>query len=139
MPSWLWWFIAALGLAGVEILTVDLFFLMAAAGAVAAGVGALFGVSVVWQFVIFGVVSLVLIGVVRPIALRHVRVPAAKTNVDLLVGAEAIVVEQVDGLDGRVKFGGEIWSARSSDDSVILEPGTKVTVDSVAGATVLVS
>ena len=139
MQAWMWWFLAALGLAGVEILTVDLFFLMAAAGAVAAGVGAIAGISVVWQFVVFGVVSILLIGVVRPIALRHVRVPAAKTNVDLLVGAEAIVLEQVDGRDGRVKVGGEIWSARASDDTVILEPGTKVTVDSVAGATVLVS
>lgn len=139
MQAWMWWFLAALGLAGVEILTVDLFFLMAAAGAVAAGTGALLGVSVIWQFVIFGVVSILLIGVVRPIALRHVRVPAAKTGTDLLVGAEALVLEQVDGRDGRVKVGGEIWSARASDDSVVLEPGTKVTVDSVAGATVLVS
>src|SRR5215218_6383342 len=115
MQAWMWWFLAALGLAGVEILTVDLFFLMAAAGAVAAGVGALAGVSVVWQFVIFGAVSILLIGVVRPVALRHVRVPAAKTGTDLLIGAEGIVVEPVDGRDGRVKVGGEVWSARTTD------------------------
>src|SRR5690349_20969793 len=102
MQDWMWWILAALGLLGVEILTVDLFFLMAAAGAVAAGAGALGGVDLVWQFVIFGVTSIVLIGVVRPIALRHVRVPAAKTNTDLLIGAEGIVVESVDGQDGRV-------------------------------------
>ena len=139
MQDWMWWFLAALGLAGVEILTVDLFFLMAAAGAVAAGAGALAGISLVWQFVVFGVTSIVLIGVVRPIALRHVRVPAAKTGTDLLLGAEALVLEPVDGNDGRVKVGGEVWSARSADDSVIHETGSKVTVVSVSGATVLVS
>ena len=61
------------------------------------------------------------------------------TSTELLVGAQAVVIEQVDGRDGRVKVGGEVWSARASDGSVILEPGTTVTVDSVAGATVLVS
>ena len=135
----MWWFLAALALAGVEILTVDLFFLMAAAGAAAAGIGALTGISVVWQFVVFGVTSILLIGVVRPIALRHIRVPAAKTGTDLLIGAEGIVIEPVDSRDGRVKVGGEVWSARATDESVILERGTKVTVERVAGATVIVS
>lgn len=140
MQDWMWWFLAALGLAGVEILTVDLFFIMAAGGAAAAGVGALTGISLVWQFVVFGVVSLVLIGVVRPIAIRHVRVPPAATNVDALVGADAFVVEPVDHRDGRVKVGGEIWSARfEGADDLRFDPGAKLRVVRVEGATVVVA
>jgi membrane protein implicated in regulation of membrane protease activity len=139
MHAWMWWFLAAAGLLGVEMLTVDLFFLMAAGGAAAAGVGALTGISVVAQFLVFGVVSIVLIAVVRPIAIKHFRQPVTNTNTDALIGVDAYVVEQVDDRDGRVKVGGEIWSARSSSPSVVYAPGAKVRVDRIDGATVLVS
>ena len=139
MHAWMWWGIAALVLAAIEIFTVDLVFIMAAAGALAAGLVALAGFGVVAQFVVFIGVALVMIALVRPVALRHLRVPPEVTNVDALVGAEAVVLEQVDGRDGRVKVGGEVWSARSSDSAVVHEPGTTVHVDKIAGATVLVS
>ena len=138
MHDWIWWLIAALALAAVEIATVDLIFVMAAVGALVACVLALGGASVVVQVGAFVVVSVVLLGFIRPIALRHLKQPPISTNTDLLLGKEAFVVEQVDGRDGRVKLGGEVWSARSTDDAV--HPvGSTVHVVSIAGATVLVS
>ena len=139
MHGWIWWFVAALVMAGVEVVTVDLFFIMAAGGAAAAGLAALLGADLLLQCVVFAVVSILLLGVVRPLAIKRFRPPATPTNVDALLGAEAYVLEQVDGRDGRVKVGGEVWSARSSDESVVHEPGAKVRVVKVAGATVLVS
>jgi membrane protein implicated in regulation of membrane protease activity len=138
MQAWTWWLLAALALGGIEIVTVDLFFIMAAAGALAAAAAAFAGATVPVQFAVFAVVSLVLIAVVRPLALRHLRQPPTSTNVDALLGAEAFVLEQVDARDGRVKLRGEVWSARASDATAVHAAGTKVHVVEVRGATVLV-
>jgi len=77
--------------------------------------------------------------VLRPIARRHLRQPLAlRTGTAALVGAKAVVVERVDTAGGRVKIGGEIWSARAFDESQVLEPGTRVEVAQIEGATALV-
>ena len=79
------------------------------------------------------------VGVLRPIARRHIRMPfAMRTGAAALVGATAVVLEQVDLNGGRVKIGGEVWSARAFDESQVLEPGTRVQVAEIQGATALV-
>jgi membrane protein implicated in regulation of membrane protease activity len=55
-----------------------------------------------------------------------------------LVGKQALVLEQVDGRGGRVKIGGEVWSARSYDGESVLEAGRTVAVLEIEGATALV-
>ena len=138
MHDWTWWLVAMLLLAAVEAVSGDLIFLMLAAGALAAAVAAMLGAPVLLQVVVLAVVSSVLLAFVRPLALRVLRRGGpARTGVDLLPGAAAVVLEQVDGHDGRVKVRGEVWSARSSDGSVHHE-GTTVTVEQVEGATVIV-
>jgi len=90
--------------------------------------------------VVFAVVSIALIAFVRPVAMRHLkRAPETLTGVDALVGLEAVVVEQVDAREGRVKLRGEVWSARSVDNGSVHTPGETVHVVRVSGATVLVS
>ena len=61
-----------------------------------------------------------------------------RTGTAALVGASAVVVERVDAHGGRVKIGGEIWSARTLDGEQVLEPGTNVQVAEIQGATALV-
>jgi len=61
-----------------------------------------------------------------------------KTNVDALIGAKAIVISQVDEHHGRVKIGGEVWSARAYDETQVIEPGHAVTVMNISGATAVV-
>ena len=61
-----------------------------------------------------------------------------KSGVDALVGARALVVEQVDAHHGQVKIGGEIWTARAYMEDQVLEPGTSVDVVKIQGATALV-
>ena len=61
-----------------------------------------------------------------------------RTGAAALVGAPAVVVERVDVHGGRVKIGGEIWSARALDGDQVLEPGMNVQVAEIQGATALV-
>jgi membrane protein implicated in regulation of membrane protease activity len=140
MPAWLAWSIAATLLAVGEIFTPGLFFLgpvalAAVAGAVAAALG-----GAVWlQLVVFIAGSLASLGLLRPIARAHLRMPAAiRTGTAALEGAHAIVLQRVDEHGGRVRIGGEEWSARAYMPDQVLEPGTRVEVVKIEGATALV-
>ena len=140
MPSWLVWTLFALALAVGEIFTPGLFFLgpIALAAGVAAIVAALGG-GVLLALLVFGVGSIASLAVLRPIARSHLRQPRQmRTGTAALVGARAVVVEQVDGNGGRIKLAGEVWSARSFDEHSVIEPGTPVQVAAIEGATALV-
>ena len=79
------------------------------------------------------------IGLARPALVRHMHVgDHIKTNVDALVGSKALVTTTVDAHTGQVKVNGEIWSARSYDETEVLEPGRTVTIMSISGATAVV-
>ena len=76
---------------------------------------------------------------VRPLAVRHIRQPPVlRTGTAALVGRSAIVTDEVTALDGRVRIGGELWSARSYDESSVIPEGSKVDVLAIEGATALV-
>jgi len=140
VAAWLAWVLAALLLAIGEVLTPGLFFLgpIALAATAAAAAAALGGGWVV-ELVVFLAGSAASVGVLRPIARRHIRMPAAiRTGTAALVGASAVVVEEVDLNGGRVKIGGEVWSARALDESQVIPPGTRVQVAEIQGATALV-
>ncbi len=62
----------------------------------------------------------------------------ALTGTDALVGSSAVVVSKVDAHGGQVKIGGDTWSARSYDHGQVIEPGQRVTVMSISGATAVV-
>lgn len=141
MNAWVWWIVAAGVLAVAEVLTGGtLVLLMLAGGAAAGGLTAALGAPSALSVGVFALVSVALLGLVRPIARRHMRVNReARTNVAALVGAEALVLESVDGQDGRIKLAGEIWSARAYDGQSVFEPGTRVQVLQIEGATALVA
>jgi membrane protein implicated in regulation of membrane protease activity len=140
VPAWAVWIVLAAVLAVGEILTPGLFVLGPIG--VAAGVGALvaaLGAPVWLQIVVFGAASAAGVAVLRPIARRHLHVPAAiRTGTAALVGTKGMVVERVDAHGGRVKIGGEIWSARAFDDAAVIAAGTQVDVVKIEGATALV-
>lgn len=139
MDAWVWWLIASGLLVVAEVLTTSLVFAMLSGGTAAATIVAALGGGAPLQFGAFAAVSLALLVVVRPIATRHMRTPAAiRTGVAALVGSEAEVLEAVDGRDGRIKLAGEIWSARSYDGSSVHDPGSMVRVIEISGATALV-
>lgn len=137
--AWAGWLGIAVVLGIVETTTLDLVFLMMAGGALAGAVAAGFGAPLVLQAVVALLATAALLGVVRPVAKRHLRTPIeARTGVAALVGRDALVTAQVDAHQGQVKLAGEIWSARSFDEREVIEPGVRVHVVEIDGATAVV-
>jgi membrane protein implicated in regulation of membrane protease activity len=140
MDDWVWWMIAAGVLAVGEIATLGFFLGPIAVAAVAAAIVALVGGGLAVQWIVFIAVSLASLLVLRPIATRHLRTPARlRTGTAALVGSQAVVIEQVDRDGGQVKLAGEVWSARSYDEDESFEPGARVEVMKIDGATALVA
>ena len=139
IDAWVWWLVGAAALGIPLVVTAMPEFGMLAVGAVAAAVMAGLGFGAVAQVIAFGVVSLALIAVVRPIAARHsAQRPQLATGVEALKGKQAVVLERVDGSGGRIKLAGEIWSARSLDADSAYEVGQEVDVVEIEGATAIV-
>jgi membrane protein implicated in regulation of membrane protease activity len=140
MPAWLVWGLITVGLAVGEIFTPGLFFLgPVAVAALAATLAAALGAPLWLDIVVFAVGSFASLAVLRPIARSHLRMPPAlRTGTAALEGANAVVLQRVDDMGGRVRIGGEEWSARSYVPDQVYEPGTKVAVAEIEGATALV-
>jgi membrane protein implicated in regulation of membrane protease activity len=139
VPDWLLWVVLAALLAVGEVLTLGFFLGLLALAAVAAGVVAAVGGGLVIQFLVFIAASVASLGVLRPIAQRHLRTPAQlRTGTAALVGAKGVVTQRVDDLSGQVKIGGEVWSARAFMEGEVIEPGARVEVAKIEGATALV-
>ena len=138
--GWLLWVVLAVALAVGEVLTPGLFFLGPVALAAGAAAAAdLLGAGTVGALVVFIAGSLAAVAILRPIARRHLHMPAiSRTGTAALVGTKALVLERVDTNGGRVKIGGEEWSARAFFDEQVLEPGARVEVAKIEGATALV-
>jgi membrane protein implicated in regulation of membrane protease activity len=140
VAAWLVWAIAALLLAVGEIFTPGLFFLgPIAVGAVIAALVSLAGIPVWLQLLVFAGAAGGSLLFLRPIARSHLSMPPAlRTGTAALQGARAVVLQRVDQNGGRVKIGGEEWSARAYMPDQVLEPGTQVEVVEIQGATALV-
>lgn len=138
--GWILWLVVFLILAGIEMLTLSLYFILMSVGALAALLAFFLGAPFWLQIVVFCVVALLTTVLIRPLAMSHLRRgPADKlTNVDRLIGQDAVVVEPVSGFAGLVKIGGDIWSARTADGST-LSVAAPVSVISIDGATAVVS
>jgi membrane protein implicated in regulation of membrane protease activity len=140
MPDWVAWAIAAAVLAAGEAASAALVLGPVALAAAVAAIVAAAGGSVAFQVVAFILASVAALGILRPIATRHMKVPPQmRSGTAALVGCSATVLEQVDRDGGRVKIGGEIWSARSYDEDQVIEPGDRVEVLKIDGATALVA
>jgi membrane protein implicated in regulation of membrane protease activity len=140
MPGWVIWAIIAVLLALGELATPGLFFLgPVALAAIPAGIVALLGGAAWLQVLVFILGALASLAVLRPVARAHLKMPAiTRTGTAALIGTRALVLERVDVNGGRVRIGGEEWSARSYMEDQVLEPGTRVEVAKIEGATALV-
>jgi membrane protein implicated in regulation of membrane protease activity len=137
--GWAVWLVLFLALAAIETLTLDLFFAMLSVGALGAMLAAILGAPVFLQVVVFCIVSLLMIFLVRPVAMKHLeRGPRdQRSNIDRLIGASAVALEAVSASAGTVKIGGDIWTARTADGSS-LTAGSPVLVTRIEGATAVV-
>jgi membrane protein implicated in regulation of membrane protease activity len=140
MDDWVVWMLAAVALAVGEILTVDFFLGPIAIASFLAAIVAVVGAGLPIQLVAFILTAAGSFAFLRPIARRHLHVPARiRTGTAALIGAKALVLEQVDVHHGSVKIGGEVWTARTYDEDEVIEPGVRVEVMKIEGATALVA
>jgi len=139
VPDWAVWVVIAAALALGEVFTLAFLLGLIALAAVAAGVAAALGAGVLVQLIVFIAGSIATLALIRPVAKAHLRTPARlRTGTAALVGAKAVVLERVDDVSGRVRIGGEEWSARAYLEGQVLEPGARVEVAQIQGATALV-
>ena len=136
----IFWIILAAGFLAIEFATVTLVSLWFVVGAVAAMTAAMLGAALWLQVVIFAVVSLAMLLLLRPFLRKYVDPHKVATNVDALMGKEAVVTEAIDNLagTGTVKLEGKIWSARSANGARI-PAGMVVSVQSVEGVKLMVT
>jgi membrane protein implicated in regulation of membrane protease activity len=140
VEDWVWWIIAAGLLAVGEIATLGFFLGPIAVAATLAAVVAVAGAGLAAQWIVFIAASLGSLLVLRPIARRHLKSPPRiRTGTAALVGGRALVLERVDANGGQVRIGGEVWSARAYDEDDSFEPGARVEVMKIDGATALVA
>jgi membrane protein implicated in regulation of membrane protease activity len=140
MPGWAIWMIVAAALAGVEVFSLTFLFGPLAVAALLAALVAGLGLGPAFQIAVFAGAAIASLAVLRPIAIAHVRTAIpARTGTAALVGQTAVVLEPVDANGGQIKLGGEVWSARSYDGDRVFEPGQRVSVLEIRGATALIS
>ena len=123
----------------IELATMGLTTIWFAGGAVAGFIASMLGANVVIQAVVFFVVSIVLLIFTRPFAVWYINSNKTKTNIDGLIGQEALVLEEINNIreTGCARLEGKEWTARSVDDSVI-PADTVVIVERIEGVKLIV-
>lgn len=137
MTIWLIVFVACIV---IEIITMGLTTIWFAGGALIAAVGAALEVPFWMQVVLMVLVSLVLLYFTRPVAVKYFNKDRVKTNVESLVGKQAIVISEIDNLQGigQVTVGGQEWTARTVEEGITLPVGSVVVVRAISGVKLMV-
>ena len=134
------WLVVFVACIAIEIITMGLTTIWFAGGALFAAIGAAVGATIWLQAVFFGAVSFVLLYFTRPIAVKYFNKDRVKTNAESLVGKQAIVISEIDNLQGigQVSVNGQEWSARTVEEGVTLQTGSVVVVRAISGVKLMV-
>ena len=133
------WAVAIVAFGILEGMTAQLVSIWFVLGSIAALIAAICGASLPVQVIIFVAVTIITLIATRPIVKKKINFKAEKTNADRCIGESAVVVEEINNLEarGQVKADGKVWTARSSDGSVIPE-NTIVTIEKIDGVKLIV-
>lgn len=131
----IFWLVILIAALIVEVLTMGLTTIWFAGGALIALIAAALGGPLWLQISVFLVVSIVLLIFTRPLAVKYFNKDRVRTNVESLVGKQAIVLSQIDNVQGigQVSVSGQEWSARSYADNEKMERGAVVTIVAISG------
>ena len=134
------WLVLLIILLIIEIITVGLTSIWAAGGALAALVLNLLDISLLWQVVVFFIVTFVLLYFTRPFAIRFINTRREKTNYEGIIGKTIRIAETVVNISqtGMAVVNGQEWTVRAEKENEILEPGTLAKVVNIAGVKLIV-
>ena len=134
------WLILLIVLLAVEVMTLGLSSIWFAGGALIAFIAALLGADLYIQIILFLAVSILLLIFTRPLAVRYLNGKTTATNVDSLIGAQAVVTGDINNLlgEGEIAVNGVPWSARSEQEGLIIETGKVVEIVKIIGVKAIV-
>ena len=134
------WLVILVALVVIELLTMGLTTVWFAGGALAAALASLLHLPFMLQVILFLVVSGLLLYFTRPLAVKYFNKDRVRTNAESLVGRQAIVISEIDNLQGigQVNVGGMEWSARTKTDDTALPVGAVVIVPAIDGVKLIV-
>lgn len=134
------WLIILIICIGAELATLGLTSIWFAGGSIPAIVAAALNAPVWTQVVLFLLVSLILLFFTRPIAVKYFNKDRIKTNAESLIGRTAIVISDIDNLEGigQVTVSGQEWSARSADEKIKIQTGAVVIIRAINGVKLIV-
>ncbi len=137
---WAGWLGLSVVLGSLELLSLDLFLAMLAGGALVGAVTALLGGPLALQIILALVTSVALLGFLRPSVVQRLHSgPSLKVGAEALIGKRATVLRELThGTPGRVKIGGDEWTAVPYDEDDRIEAGEVVDVVQIKGATAYV-
>ena len=124
----------------IELLTMGLTTIWFAGGALVAALISIPGTPLIVQILFFLIVSILLLYFTRPIAVKYFNRDRTRTNVESLIGRQAIVISEINNIEGigQVNTGGMEWSARSSYHNIVIPVGAVVTVLGIDGVKLIV-
>ena len=134
------WLIVFVACVAIEIVTMGLTTIWFAGGSLMAAVVSAIGAPLWLQLILFFGVSLLLLYLTRPIAVKYFNKDRVKTNAESLVGQQAIVISEIDNLQGigQVSVNGQEWSARTVEEGITLTEGSVVIVRAISGVKLMV-
>lgn len=136
----IFWLILFVVLLIIEILTMGLTTVWFAGGALVAFILAFVGFGLPVQIIVFLLVSIALLVLTRPIAMKFFNRERQKTNAESLIGQKAVVLERIDTLHGtgRAEVNGMEWSAKTDDAEELIEAGEVVVIEGIQGVKLIV-
>lgn len=135
-----YWLIGAAVLLLIEMITISLTSIWFAGGALAAAIVSVFSANIIVQIAIFIVVSIVLLAVTRPIAVKYVNAKVESTNADALIGRKCKVAVTIDPANstGKIIINDVEWGARPLDGESVIPQGTEVQIKKITGVKLVV-
>ena len=136
----IFWTVLTIALIIAEASTAYFVSIWFAGGAFAALIASLFKIHIIWQILVFVIVTAFLLIVTKPLAKKLRKTDFEKTNIDAIIGKTAIIVEDItdNNSTGSAKLDGNVWSARSKNGEDI-QKGTLVTIQEISGVKLIVN
>ncbi len=140
MEMTIFWLILFILLSMIEIATMGLTTIWFAMGALVATIASVFGANSIVQAILFIVVSVIMLIFTRPIAVKYFNKNRTKTNVESLIGEQAVIISDIDNLQGtgQALVRGQEWMARSEQEDGLIKTGAVVEIVAVQGVKLIV-
>lgn len=137
---WSFWLIVAGIFFIIEIATVGFLVFWLGIGALLAMITSFITSNIIAQTIVFVVSSCILIPLTKPLADKFTGKKSVPTNSYSLINKHGIVTSDINPIEGigQVKVNGEIWSAKTDDESTITK-GTEIEVLKIDGVKLIVS